>query len=245
VFDFDGNAYLRLPGVFIDRYRPTQYPQRQAAAGTVFTAKASRVVRALLARYPNDFTQARLVNDTGLSRGYISILVARLINDGYVSKSMDLLYLEQPDRLLDDWVAHYRFDRHRKLQYAVVMNNYEQGLQRISEQLRANDMQYAFTAWSGAFLRAPYASPDVLTAYVEKEPQLLEQIFPVEKQGNVLLLVPQDEGVFRDTTQSKLGPVASDAQIYVDLCKMSGRAKEQADALRHERLNFGRRLHGR
>lgn len=238
-FDLEGNAYLRAPGVFIDRYRPSTPPQRAPSAGTCFTAKASRLVRTLFAHYPHFATQTALAKATGLSRGYVSILVARLVADGYVSNHFGQLYLEQPDRLLDDWVAHYRFDRHRKLHFALSMNSYEQGLEKLSGQLRATGVQFAFTGWSGAYLRAPYASPTVLMAYAAREPSFTGLLFPVEKHGNVILLLPQDDGVLSPCNESPFGPVVSDVQVYLDLCRMPGRAREQADALRHERLDFG------
>ena len=245
VFDLDGNGYLRAPGVFIERHRPAKDPQRTPSAGTCFTAKASRVVRFLLARYPRDTKQAVLAKETGLSRGYVSILTSRLVSGGYVANPFGQLYLEQPDRLLDDWAAHYRFDRHRQLHFALSMNTYEEGLEKVSRQLAASQVRFAFTGWSGAYLRAAYASPSVVMAYVDRAPETLERMYPVEKQGNVMLLVPQDAGVFEPHNESALGPVASDAQVYLDLCRMPGRAPEQADALRHARLDFERIRNGR
>jgi hypothetical protein len=244
-FGLDGNAYVRMPGVYVERYRPAAEAQRVPSAGTCFTAKASRLVRAFFARYPHDSMQAELAKSTGLSRGYVSILVGRLVNDGYVSNNMDLVYLVEPDRLLDAWAAHYRFDRHARSYWALTMNTYEQGLEKLAGALQAQGVTYAHTGWSGAYLRAPYTSTDTLMAYVNKVPESLAGVYRTEKQGNVILIVPQDEGVFQFANPSDYGAVVSDAQLYIDLSRMPGRAREQADALRHERLNFGGKLNGR
>lgn len=244
VFDFEGNGYLHVPGLYFERYRPDTLPARQPSAGTGFTGKASRLVRALLSlpELQQGARQAELAAATGLSRGYVSILVDRLVQDGYLSNRFDQLHLEQPDRLLDDWVAHYRFDRHRRLYYALSSKTYEEGLQKLGEQLRAAAVHYAFTAWSGAYLLAPHAEPPLFMAYVEEAPEHLDGIFPVEKGGNVMLLLPQDEGVFQFmNAEHPVGPVVCDAQVYLDLCGMPGRAREQADAFRYERLQFGRK----
>ena len=244
-FGLDGNAYVRLPGVYVERYRPAAKGQRVSSAGTCFTAKASRLVRALFARYPQDSTQAELVRATGLSRGYVSALIGRMVNDGYARNRVDLINLAEPDRLLDDWAAHYRFDRHARSYWALAMNTYDQGLEKLGAALQAQGITYAHTGWSGAHLRSPHATPDTLMAYVDRMPETLAGVYPTEKQGNVVLIVPQDEGVFQFTNPSDYGPVVSDAQLYIDLCRMPGRAREQADALRHERLNFGGKLNGR
>lgn len=235
LFDMEGNAYLRLPGVYVERIRPIQAPSREPSSGTVFTAKASRMVRALLWRYPHSFTQSEIVKRTGLSAGYVSTLTKRLIAQGYVSNHMDLLYLEDPDRLLDDWAAHYRFDRHRKLSYAVSAGSYDEGIAKLDAALSEATSRYAWTGWTGAHLRAPYATPSSYMAYVSDVPQESKRLFPVEAGGNVTLYVPQDAGVFQFMNDHAV----SDGQLYIDLCRMPGRAREQADALRHAALNFG------
>lgn len=241
-FDFSGNGYFRFPGVYYERFRPSPVPMRQASAGTGFTGKASRLVRALLALTTTrgGLRRVDLADKTGLSSGYISILMERFIKDGYVTDRFNRIHMERPDRLLDDWVAHYRFDRHRQRHYALSANTYDQGLEKLSTQLRAAAVRYAFTGWSAAHLLAPHAEPRVIMAYVEKLPEVVDSLFPVEKQGNVMLLLPQDAGVFQFLNEeADARPVVSDAQAYVDLCRMPGRAQEQADAFRHDRLDFG------
>lgn len=240
-FGLDGNAYVRAPGVYVERLLPAQPLKRMPSAGTCFTAKASRLTRALLALYPEAHTQAALSKETGLSRGYVSILTSRLVEDRQVSIRSDRLHLEDPDRLLDAWAAHYRMDRHRQFHFATVTNGYEQGIGKLARALEASGVGFAFTGWTGGYLLTPHATPELLTAYVERIPEPLAGIHPVERRGNVLLLVPQDAGVFQFTTLSPFGPVVSDAQVYLDLLGMQGRAKEQADMLRRERLNFGGR----
>lgn len=240
VVDLHGNAWLRLPGVYIDRWRPVRTEIR-ASSGTVFTAKASRIVRAFLHRCPQSYIQSQLAKETGLSRGYVSTLVARMVEQTYVTNRLDLLYLDEPDRLLDDWLAHYRFDRHRKQAYALTSGTYEEGISKLADQLQRSGARFAFTGWTAAHIRAPYATPSQYMAYVSRLPDGMNGVFPVEGQGNVSLLVPHDEGVFQYTTNTDYGPAVSDTQIYLDLCRMPGRALEQADALRHSHLDFASR----
>jgi hypothetical protein len=236
--DLHGNAWLRLPNIYIERWRAVRGEQR-ASSGTVFTAKASRIVRAFLAHYPHDWSQSRLAHETEVSKGYVSTLVSRMVKHGYVSNRVGLLYLEEPDRLLDDWLAHYRFDRHRKRHYTVSMRDYEEGLGKVSRQLSGEGVSFSFTGWTGAYLRAAHVSPPAIMAYVDVFPEGSGVLFPVEKSGTLVLMQPHDVGVSQFTNKSEFGNVVSDAQLYLDLCRMPGRAREQADALRYRRLKFG------
>lgn len=238
VLDLEGNAWVQVQGLYVERFRPTSSPGQERSSGTIFSAKASRVARALLSSYPKDWTQAQLRGAIELNRGYVSVLWSRLQKQGYASLRGEALHLDEPDRLLDDWRAHYRFDRHRRYQYALSMNTYEDGLHRVSTQLRKSGVRFAWTGWSGAHLRAPFAIPSAITAYVDAVSGPIPNLFPVDRQGNVILIVPQEQGVFQFTRESNYGDIVSDPQLYVDLCRMPGRAQEQADALRHQHLQF-------
>ncbi len=243
VFDSSGNGYLRLPGIYYERFRPTPFPTRQVSAGTGFTGKASRLVRALLTLAQAGCGQRRvdLASQTGLSSAYVSILIKRFVHDGYLSDRFSGVHVERPDQLLDAWSAHYRFDRHRQFHYALNANSYGLGAHKLGKQLQEAGVRYAFTGWSAAYLLTPHAEPATLMAYIDRAPDTADFLFPVEKQGNVILLLPQDNGVFQFLhEEAEAGPVVCDAQAYVDLCRMPGRAQEQAAAFRHDRLNFGK-----
>ena len=242
IFDEEGNACARLPGLFIERIRPGKKEDVQSTSGTVFTAKAARLARAFLKQYPGNWLRGDLVQETELSAGYVSVLAKRLIAQGFVSDRLGRLYVEEPDRLLDEWVAHYRFDRHRKLSYAISAATYEEGIEKLTAGLKKCGVRFALTGWTGAYVRAPYATATTYMAYVAETPKDLKGVFPVERQGNVALYIPQDEGVFQFTTDSAYGGIASDAQLYLDLSRMPWRAKVQADALRKERLDFARMI---
>jgi hypothetical protein len=56
---------------------------------------------------------------------------------------------------------------------------------------------------------------------------------PVTDAGKVWLLVPDDEGVFLETLNAQGLPLATDAQIYLDLQKTGLRGPDQAAALRN------------
>lgn len=51
-FDLEGNAYIRLPGIYIERLRPSRGGGPEPSSGTRSPAKAARLARAFLNRYP-------------------------------------------------------------------------------------------------------------------------------------------------------------------------------------------------
>jgi len=165
-----------------------------------------------------------------------------LQSDRYLFLIGGIISLSDPDRLLDDWVAHYRFDRHVRKEYAISFNTYEEGLQKLSDELNRLKVKFAFTGWSGAFLKAPYGIPPLIMAYVGNIPDLHDStvLFPVQprQNGNVILYQPQDEGVFKFSEEANAFPVISAPQLYLDMSRMPGRAKEQAEALREKLLNY-------
>lgn len=237
--DLTGNILLDLPGHSFERYYHAPPPRRLPTAGTVFTAKASRIVRTLLAEPERHWFQAELVERTGLSQGYASRVLKQLHDDQYIVGDRKIRLFD-PDRLLDDWVAHYRFDRHEKRHFAVNGRNYEETMVATACELNDAGIRFAFTGWSGAFLRAPYGLSNEVMAYVERLPVDGDNalLFPVDGKGNLVLYVPQDIGVLQNCSKVKDLPVVSDAQLYIDLCKMPGRASDQAQVLREKHLRF-------
>lgn len=240
VLDLNGNVLLDIAGLSIERFKEERTVKRPPSSGTVFTAKASRLLRAMLAFPKKDWTHSELVRETKVSAGYASIQVNKMIAAGYTVKSGNLIRLVEPDKLLDDWCSHYRFDRYRKRHfYAISDANYEHGLATLAKSLKKAVVTFAFTGWSGAYIRAPYATSNTYIAYVDHFPAEMESVIPLAADGNVILYLPQDEGVFQFlSTDNKYGPVVSDTQLYLDLSKMPGRAKEQAEHLRAERLKW-------
>ncbi len=243
VLDLDGNISIQLPGLIIERYREEISKDKVGTSGTAFSARASRVARALLSRPKHQWEQAELVKETSITQGYVSQVLAKLRSDRYIHIAGGTIKLIEPDRLLDDWLSHYRFDRHLRKEYAISFSTYEDGLRKLSGEMKRLKVKFVFTGWSGAFLKAPYGIPVLIMAYVEKFPDLRDSsvLFPLQKgqNGNVLLLEPHDEGVFQFIEKQNDNPVVSAPQLYLDMSRMPGREKEQAEAIREKLLNYG------
>jgi hypothetical protein len=237
----DGNGYIRFPRFLYHRFVPAKSRRRSSSGpGSIFSPKASRLVRAMLARYPEPWAQSALVEEVGVSPGYVSSVVMKMLDADYVRRDKNRLRVVNPDRLLDDWAARYRFDRHNRYRFAISMGEYGQGLRKFEQEMQRHGIRHALSGWSAAYLRAPYGSPDSIVAYVDRPlaSQAIRSLHEVEGRGNVLVLVPQDEGVFQFGRDTEFGYVVSDVQCYIDLLNLPGRASEQAEVLREKQLAF-------
>jgi len=242
VIDFSGNIYLKLsdnPICFIERYRENKNAKPVRSAGSVFTARVTRLVRALLSSPGKEWTQKELIAQAGINAGYASVVLRQMKDEGYISITDSIIRLIEPNRMLDGWLGVYRYFRHKVQSYAVEAENYEQGLDKVAKSLKETGLRFAFTGQSGAYIRTKQNATDNYAVYVSKFPDETDGLVRVKSGGNVRLFVPQDEGVFQFTTENgRYGQVVSDAQLYLDLSKMPGKDIKQADDFRELKLKF-------
>ena len=87
-----------------------------------------------------------------------------------------------------------------------------------------------------ANLRQPYTPPPVISAYVPTLPtgDVLKSLGArsVGGGGTLWLIVPNDDGVFRETQQVGEFHLACDAQVSLDLLQVGLRGPDRAKALR-------------
>jgi hypothetical protein len=246
--DLNGRLSIRAKGLVIDRqpeegrrYSP------QLRAPDPFQGKSCRLVRAFLAHRERRWTQGELVEHTGLSPGLVSRLVQQLEREAILSKEGGRrgqgIRLNQFDALLDQWV---RKDDWRKRstvrQYSLLTSDLEEIARRLAKAFPSGG-QLAFTQWFAANFRRPYTMPPVVSAYAanwldeatEKELRARR----VVDGGTLWLIVPKDEGVFRETQRVGEFVLVCDVQIYLDLLQVGLRGPDQAQALR-EWSGFGK-----
>jgi hypothetical protein len=86
------------------------------------------------------------------------------------------------------------------------------------------------------FGRHPYTEPPVVSLYISRLPSsdVLEKLGlrSVSDAGRVWFYIPTDEGVFLEGQTIETLPLATDAQIYIDLLYTGLRGPDQAQALR-------------
>jgi len=235
--DLNGRQWIRAEGVVVDRqpseerrFRPSLLPP------DAFQPKSSRLVRALLSQPDRAWSQGELGERTGLSPGLVSRLARHLVNEGLLTQDNRLLRVSRADALLDAWAARDDWAKRTTVrQYSLPEADVETVARRLVKVFPAGEA-LVFTQWFAASLRHPYTIPPVASAYVARFPgeQIERELRArqVVDGGTLWLVVPKDDGVFRETQRVGDLTLACDAQIYLDLLRVGLRGPEQAKALR-------------
>lgn len=242
--DLNGRQWIRAEGVLVDR-QPSQERRFRSSLlpPDAFQPKSSRLVRALLSQSDHAWSQSELGVRTGLSPGLVSRLIRHLVNEGLLTQDKRLLRVPRAGALLDAWAARDDWAKRTTVrQYSLLESDVETVARQLVNIFPAGEA-LVFTQWFAANLRHPYTIPPVVSAYVERFPT--EQVErelrarQVADGGTLWLVVPKEDGVFRETQRVGELTLACDAQIYLDLLRAGLRGPEQAKALR-EWKGFGR-----
>jgi hypothetical protein len=151
------------------------------------------------------------------------------------------LEIKNPGDLLDAWADSYDFSKNKIYNYYTFEKNTDAFIQKVSKIAKNNKLKYALTLHSGASLIAPFVRfTDIhlyflgdLSTWIKKL-----ELKPIEFGGTVHLVEPFDEGVFYGVQTINDIKVASNIQLYLDLCNYPARGREQAEFLRKEKINF-------
>ena len=251
-YDLAGNCRLEIPGVLlIERSgkEPVQAPLRGGA--NLSTPEAARVVRALLApeNAGRRWTQREMVAHFADLMPAVPAPSLALVNK-VVQHVRDQAFLEQlPNRgfrvrdhegLLQTWRTAYRFDRQIRRPYFTLLQGHA-----LHAKLRSLDSdgqgRLAYAAFSAADIQAPTVRQPRTWLYlnpgVEREFASTVEAKPVDSGENLVVMIPDDNGVFyRVETGSNRPPCTNAVQTYVDLASAGGRGEEAAEALLQQRL---------
>ncbi len=240
--DLSGNADIRGPGV---RILIDGKPNRFAAPGrpsTAFSPRASRIARVMLANPDRRWLQSELVHETGLSGGYVSKVVGRLVEDQLVmlQPTDGRLAARSPSTMLDAWTQVYDFAKHTVAKFHMVGRTGPEVLAALAGRLQAAGVDHAATGLAAAWQISQYADFRLTTLFVS-EPLLNPETLglrPVEQGENVWIVVPNDVGVFYAAKDIKGVRCVQPVQAYVDLAGQPERAKEAAAELRSHHLGW-------
>lgn len=240
--DLSGNADIRGPGI---RILIDGKPNRFAAPGrpsTAFSPRASRIARVMLAAPDRRWLQSELVRETGLSGGYVSKVVGRLVEDGLIpSQSADgRLSPRSPSTMLDAWAQTYDFAKHSVAKFHGIGRTGPEVLAAVAGRLQAAGVDHAATGLAAAWQISEYADFRLTTIFVS-EPLLNPEslgLRPVDQGENVWIVTPIDAGVFYAAKDVNGVRCVQPVQAYVDLAGQPERAKEAAAELRSHHLGW-------
>jgi len=245
--DLAANCHLEWGEVYIDKARegaPSRMPKR---AKSLFSDKASLVIRSVLDDPGRPLRVRELSRELGLSPAWVSHVLRRLVSAGYAARVGDGTAVSRPLDLLHDWAESYSFARRNDLRsFFCEAPTPEQVIDRIASVPAPAVGRYALTLHAGASLVAPFSKYHEVHIYVESSGsrQETEHVWiealglqPVETGGNVYLTWPYyKEGAFYGSRNIDGVWVASDIQLYLDLYNYPIRGREQAEYLMRDRL---------
>ncbi len=243
--DLSGNADISAPNlrILIDG-RPNRF-KTPGRPSSPFAPKSSRIARWLLIHAEKAMTQRELALETDMDEGFTSRIVSRLQEEGLVARKSDgTIRVPDPDLLLNAWQEVYDFKNNQILKGHIAERSGHEIQKKLSNILMKNEVPHAVTGLGAAWLYTKYSGFRIVTFYLESFPSadLIKKLgFREEARGsNAWIVVPKDNGVFQGSRRVEGLYCVHPVQVYLDLFGHPERAKEAAEYIRHELLNWNK-----
>jgi hypothetical protein len=244
--DLSGNADIDAPPIRIRILCESNRYKRSGRPESLFAPRSARLARVFLLYPAQIWPQKALMQATGLSSGFLSRLLPRYVESGYIAREQKERTYQyrviEPDQLLEAWRAEYDFRRHTLLRGHVAARSGLDLLRELARKLGRYETEYAATGLASAWLWEPFAAFRTVTLYLTTLPgaDLLAKLgFHEGARGsNTWLVVPDDEGVFAGKSERDGIWCVSPIQTYLDLKGQPERADEAAAELRRTQLTW-------
>lgn len=247
-YDSGGSLFLPISGayVYIDKPPPKTL---EKSVRSLFSGRRAQVLHALLVHYQDWFGVTQVAERARVAPSTASEVLSQLERfEWLVSRGQGPSkerHLSEPGALLDAWVKQLATLRAPTLRrYYVPGVKFDALIERLSQVLDAHQVGYAVSYEAAAQCYAPFLSgisqvrvrllpsAGANAAIVELDARVVNEganLSVIEaKSAGELLFRQKDGGVW----------LASPIQIYLDLLRGEGRAKEMAEHLRRERIGF-------
>ena len=247
---YDSGGSLFLPAdniyVYVDKPPPKALSR---SIRSVFSGRRAQVLHAVLMWNREWFGVKELANQARVSPATASQVLTELEKfDWVVSRGQGPgkeRHLQQPGALLDEWVNQLAVLRPLPLRrYFVPLARAEGLVERLAEVCVANKAEYAITHEAAGQRYAPFLSTVSQIRCrllggpaADRALGALDARF-VEQGANLAVIAVASPGelLFREFVNGIW--LASTVQVYLDLMRSEGRAKEMAAHLRQERIGF-------
>ena len=239
--DLGGNCELEFGGLWFRVETPKRVHQERRILKSLFTPKASRVLRVLMLGPLRGHKTEDLAGAAGVSLALVSKVRKHLIDQALAKAGDDGLRLTDPGALLADWLATADFEKRvESRDYSLLDYDAAKVAGLLADRLNSLSISHAFTQWFAGWLRAPYTLPPMVSVYVEDFPDdvFLRSNLGARRvsrhEGRLRFLKSSDhQGVTIGQQEVKGFKLVSDVQIYLDLAKAGLRGDEQAEELRN------------
>ena len=231
--DFAGNCLLNFGKTYINiEGKPNPFPENRDLR-TLFSPKASRIMRVLLNNPFLDWKVDKLSKEAGVSLGLVAEAKKILLDREWIEEKNVGFALTKPGELLREWSSQYNYRKNRVTDLYSIKDEATVE-QEIRQFCHTNNTRFALTLFSGASRVAPYARFKRVYFYVQGDTEEVQSALglkTVDSGPNVTLLDPYDEGIFYETTEYDGMPVVSPVQLYLDLKGYRGRGEDAAEFL--------------
>ncbi|MEM7035157.1 MAG: hypothetical protein AAF629_36800, partial [Chloroflexota bacterium] len=230
----------------IERIVDTNPKPERRAIKSLFTPISSRIVRALLDKPSHTWQLTELANTTGASVGQVYNVSKKLTSEGFAHKTgRGSLTLTEPTNLLEAWRDQYQPSANQVHRFQLVAQSLADSLRQIYSAPGIDTKQILGTAHTGFQLLANEATTtpadDIRLYATHHQIKTLVEVLslqPSNYSGNLHLIVPYDEGVFYQPTQTSVWPVVNDIQLYLDLYHDSLVESHLTETFRRQHLQF-------
>lgn len=262
-YDLAGNCHLEVPGaLYLERRGLESEYRLPRPKANLSTPETGRVVRALLApqNAGRRWTQRSLEEHFGgleipvrhqkipipePSLGLVNKVVQHLRDEAFVEPlPRGGFQLRDPLKLLFAWRDAYRFDRHERRDYFTLLRGIPLREALYNLELEAGGFA-TYAAFSAADIQAPHVRQPKTWVYVRQDFvarfEALTQAKTVDSGENLVVLIPDDDGVFYPEEENgyvgeQRMACTNPVQTYVDLFRCGGRGAEAAEAIAEQRL---------
>ena len=247
-FDSGGSLFLPAPGVYlyVDK-PPSKSPSRSVRS--LFSGRRAQVLHALLMRHEDWFGVTALAAQARVSPPTASQVLAELERFDWLESRgrgpHKQRYLREPAALLDEWGRQLATTRPPALRRYYVPAVQVDGLaDKIDAVFTAHAVDYALTHEAAGQRYAPFLSRYsqvrcrvLMSAAADRAIGELDAR-AVNEGFNLAIIEAGSPGdlLFRERVDGSW--LASPVQVYLDLLRSEGRAKELAEHLRREKIGF-------
>lgn len=247
-FDSGGSLYLPASGAYFYVDKP---PPKTLAKSvrSLFSGRRAQVLQTLLAQHQNWFGVKALAEQAMVSPATASQVLTELERFEWLASRGQgpnkERHLREPTALLDAWVKQLESLRPTILRrYYVPAVQAGNLIERISTMFDAHDVGYAISHEAAAQRYAPFLSnvSQVRTRLlmgVSADAAIADLSARVVTEGaNLVIIEATSPGELLFRQQVGGAWLASPIQVYLDLLRSEGRAKEMAEHLRKEKIGF-------
>jgi len=239
--DLSGNCRLQFGKIYIRKEGKDNQFAVKRDLRSLYSPRASRVVRALLENPGQKWRLLELAEEAGVSVGQVYNVKKLLLDREWVGFSKKGLTLVAPEPLLKEWSENYYLEKSPRFDFYSIRSPQETELD-LAEFCFKNKVPFALTGFSAADRYAPFVNYLRAMAYVQGDLEKIAKRLKLKKVSsgaNLSLFLPYDEAVFYHAKKIRGALTVSALQAYLDLIHFGERGKEAAEFLFQEVIKPG------